>query len=95
MGIRRCVPALCRPDMREEWGRRWAGLLRKGGLLVTLCFPVDPTKEGGPPFRVHPDDYQRVLHGAGFETVSIDPVPESLSHPGRGGKEYMAVFRRQ
>lgn len=30
----------------------------------------------------------------GFELDSLDKVPDSDSHPGRGGMEYMAVWTR-
>lgn len=30
------------PDMRKDWATAWAQLLRPGGYLLTLIFPVDP-----------------------------------------------------
>jgi SAM-dependent methyltransferase len=51
---------------------------------------------GGPPWPVSPEEYKRVLlsEEALFELVSCEPVPARLSHRGRGGREYLAVWRR-
>ena len=49
----------------------------------------------GPPWPVSPEEYRRVLLPEGlFELVSCEPVPARLSHRGRGGREYVAVWRR-
>lgn len=75
-------------------------LLKPGGQLVTLVFPVreaqwppvgsDPDE--GPPYPVHPDLYRRHL-GAGFDELEMAPVTESS--PGRHGKEWLGRWRRR
>jgi len=82
------------PDMRAEWARKWAGFLRQGGALVAVVFPVDASKEGGPPWAVTPDAYREALVPAGFEVVSLDKVPDDKSFPDRVGREYLLVARR-
>lgn len=68
---------------------------RPGGILKTLIFPVDPERQTGPPWQVHPDLYTQLLTTVGFECVAIDRVPPELSHPGREGKEYMGIWERK
>lgn len=49
----------------------------------------------GPPWPVSPEEYERVLLSEGlFELVSCEAVPARLSHRGRGGREFVAVWRR-
>lgn len=40
------------PSMRQTWAANWARLVRPGGTLVTLIFPVVPegSIQEGPPF---------------------------------------------
>lgn len=82
------------PEMRPEWAAAWAGHLRPGGILATLVFPVDPEKMGGPPHAVTPEIYKELLEPAGFALRSMEAVPPEQSHPGRCGKEFMAVWER-
>jgi len=64
--------------------------------LATLIFPVDPSRDPdiGPPFPLTADLYRQLLVPAGFVEISVDPVPEQLSHKGRGGFEHMGIWRR-
>lgn len=85
------------PTMRENWAQSWARLLRPGGELVTLMYPVDPAREGveGPPWAVTPDLYTELLKGTGsFDNISLEPVPTEQSHPDRVGKEFLGRWRR-
>ncbi|KAM5543778.1 hypothetical protein V8D89_002395 [Ganoderma adspersum] len=79
------------PARRPEWGRQMVKLVRPGGFLITLVFPIDVETGNGPPFYVRAEDYEEVL-GDGWEVV-VDKVPgESIeSHKGR---ERMIVRRR-
>jgi hypothetical protein len=83
------------PEQREDWARGWARLIATGGELVTMMFPVDPEKEGGPPYAVSPDLYTELLTPVGFTEISVEKVPEELSHPGREGKEFLGRWRKQ
>ena len=53
------------PEQREDWARGWARLIATGGELVTMMFPVDPEKEGGPPYAVSPELYTELLTPVG------------------------------
>ena len=81
------------PDMRKDWAAAWKGLLKPGGLLITLIFPVDPERHTGPPWPVTPEMYTEHL-GDGFKLLRMEKVPEDRSHKGREGKEYLALWER-
>ena len=48
----------------------------------------------GPPWPATIDAYRELLEAQGFEASSIEAVPPELSHPGRGGKEYLGVWTK-
>ena len=83
------------PKMRDDWGPSWQRILRPGGLLITLIFPVDSSLEqSGPPWPVNPPLYKQYLLKNGFALRSLEKVPEEQSIPKRAGKEWMAVWER-
>ena len=84
------------PSQRRDWATTWAGLIKSGGTLATLIYPVDPARDPdvGPPFPVRPELYQTLLPPAGFKCISIEAVPGELSHTNRAGKEYMGLWQR-
>ena len=83
--------------MRESWAKQMSKLIKPGGELLTLVYPVnketDPKKEG-PPFPVTPEIYKELLLSNGFECVYLERVPEHLSHPDRVEREYFGRWRR-
>lgn len=80
------------PVLRRDWGKQISALLKPGGYLVTLIFPLNlPVDEDGPPFFVKPGHYDDAL-GEGWEKV-LDKVPEN-SHPRRVGRERLVVYRK-
>ena len=83
--------------MRKDWGPSWHRILRPGGLLITLIFPVEDDQDRvGPPWPVTPELYKDLLlKNEGFVLRSLEKVPDEQSHPKRAGKEYMAVWERQ
>ncbi|KAH9938414.1 S-adenosyl-L-methionine-dependent methyltransferase [Fomitopsis serialis] len=57
-----------------EWGHQMTALVKSGGYLVTLLFPIIDQPEGmGPPFRARPEDYVEAL-GDSWQKV-LDKVP--------------------
>lgn len=84
------------PDMRPAWATTYARMIKPGGILVTLVYPMDREKprDSGPPFPLFPEDYE-ILKPAGFELVSMERVPDVLSHPPRVGKENIGIWRRK
>ncbi|KAJ1311332.1 hypothetical protein OPQ81_009827 [Rhizoctonia solani] len=49
--------------LREDWGRRMAEIVKPGGYLITLMYPIDPqrARDDGPPFPVDFEAYSTVL----------------------------------
>lgn len=86
------------PAKRTMWATGMARRLVNGGLLATLMFPLGkPPKDGGPPFGVSFDEYERVLADVGFACVD---GPRALAddecNDGRtGGKCAWAVWRKE
>jgi len=79
------------PSMRPQWAEKMAELLALDGELITLMFPLDE-HEGGPPFAVSLEAYEKVLAPWGFRLVSCDAdVP---SAEGRRGLEKLARWER-
>ena len=85
------------PNMRDDWACAWAAhLKRPGGILITSIFPVlprDSRDQQGPPWPVWPELYASVLEKNGFVLELLDKVPDQGSHPGREGKEYLAIWK--
>ncbi|EGO01753.1 hypothetical protein SERLA73DRAFT_70920 [Serpula lacrymans var. lacrymans S7.3] len=81
------------PERRNEWGRQISALIKPGGYLITLIFPLGLPLEDyhGPPFHVEPEDYIEPL-GQGWEKV-YDKIP-GIVREGREGTERMVVWRR-
>ena len=87
------------PTMRVAWAEKMAALIRPGGTLLTLLFPVDDADarestaaDPGPPYRLHPELARRLL-GDRFVERSIERP--ARSHPGRAGKEWLGVWERR
>lgn len=80
------------PEMRQDWAKAWALHLAPGGKLITLIFPIEEDGRIGPPWPVQPKLYEDLLLPLGFKLVHMEAVPEEQSHPGRGGRENIAVW---
>ncbi|KXN84473.1 putative thiol methyltransferase 2 [Leucoagaricus sp. SymC.cos] len=79
------------PKHRNEWGRKMAELIKPGGFLLALVFPIDPYSDGSPPHYVRPEHYNEPL-GHKFEKI-VDRVPET-SESGHVGCERLIVWKR-
>ncbi|KAI0650037.1 S-adenosyl-L-methionine-dependent methyltransferase [Trametes meyenii] len=79
------------PSMRTAWGSQMSKLVKPGGFLITLIFPILPHTDSGPPFYVRPEHHEHVL-GSGWKKV-WDKIPEKTleSHV---GKERMIVWKK-
>ncbi|KAF7761367.1 hypothetical protein Agabi119p4_9359 [Agaricus bisporus var. burnettii] len=80
------------PSRRNEWGEKMAELIKPGGYLITLIFPIDPKSDVGPPFYVRPEHYDEPL-ASYFEKV-YERIPET-SQESHKGRERVAVWRRK
>ncbi|KAG6831472.1 hypothetical protein H0H92_010381 [Tricholoma furcatifolium] len=80
------------PARRVEWAQQMASLVKPGGFLITLVWPIDAPTDLGPPFFVRVEHYENVLSDA-FDKV-LDKVPTmSLDH--HVGKERIVVWKRK
>mmetsp|Transcript_57799 Transcript_57799/g.183230 ORF Transcript_57799/g.183230 Transcript_57799/m.183230 type:complete len:190 (+) Transcript_57799:68-637(+) len=80
------------PSLRAAWGQKMGELVRPGGELITMQFPLVEKPEG-PPYGVSREAYAEVLGPHGFEEF-YNEVPEK-SHPDRGGKERVGRWRKR
>ncbi|KAG1669495.1 hypothetical protein FOA52_015662 [Chlamydomonas sp. UWO 241] len=63
------------------------------GASAAVLPDADPSV--GPPFPISPELFTSLLPPAGFEIVSMEPVPAERSVGGRAGKEWLGVWRRR
>jgi len=79
------------PSRRHEWGSQMNALVKSGGYLITLVFPLDPETDLGPPWFVRPEHYLGPL-GEGWEKV-VDRVPAKSSDT-HVGRERLVVWKK-
>ncbi len=79
------------PARRGEYAALAARLVRPGGLLVALLFPVED-RPGGPPFGVSLDEAD-TLFAQWFDLVTREESPKTVSP--RRGREYLTIYRRR
>ncbi|KAF8869993.1 S-adenosyl-L-methionine-dependent methyltransferase [Infundibulicybe gibba] len=76
---------------RADWAKQMIALIKPGGYLITLVYPINPLIKTGPPFPVRPEYYD-ILLAADFSKV-YDKVP-TTSIQLHVGKERMVVWKR-
>ncbi len=81
------------PSERQAWADKAAALLKPGGMLATLIFPIIDALADyqGPPWPMSLELVQGLVLPT-FEEEETFPVERS--HPGREGKEWLALWRR-
>ncbi|CAN8284551.1 unnamed protein product [Cochlearia groenlandica] len=79
------------PGLRPLWAQRMEKLLKPGGELITLMFPIDE-RSGGPPYEVSVSEYEKVLIPLGFEAISI--VDNELAIGPRKGMEKLGRWKK-
>jgi methyl halide transferase len=73
------------PSVRPDWAQQMAAIIKPGGLLMTMVYPIIE-KEGGPPFAVTLDLYTELL-SKWFVCEELRMVEKELCHIGRDGGE--------
>ncbi|KAG8917178.1 hypothetical protein FRC01_002623 [Tulasnella sp. 417] len=89
------------PELRAPWGARMRELVRPGGTLITLVYPIDGSRTGGPPYSIDVQKVTDALQGseegsAGpgeHWTKVLDVVPQT-SIPHHVGRERLVVWER-
>ncbi len=79
------------PSERDRFAKSSAAILKEGGLLLSLLFPLEE-REGGPPYGVSVQDLQQRHEAEGFTRVR-DWEPQS-PHPAREGRVRWVLLLR-
>ncbi|KZV89719.1 S-adenosyl-L-methionine-dependent methyltransferase [Exidia glandulosa HHB12029] len=56
------------PPMRPQWGAKINEYVAPGGILIALVWPIDPTRNTGPPHGVTVEAYESVI-GPNWEQI--------------------------
>ncbi len=82
------------PMQREPWATTMSRLVEPNGVLATLLFPyVDPIAgASGPPWPINTDLVRELIADA-FQLLEVTEARHT--HPGRQGKERLALWRRK
>jgi SAM-dependent methyltransferase len=82
------------PDQRSSWSQTMKRLVEPAGLLATLLFPFEDPISGreGPPWPINTEMVRSYVDDA-FE--ELDTAEVERTHPGREGKERLALWRRR
>ncbi len=82
------------PARRSDWATAMGSLLRSGGELWSLVYPIvpaaDPAK--GPPFRLLPEEVTALL---ATEFELLESRTPAASNTDRAGKEQLLRFKRR
>ncbi len=81
------------PADRGPWGTKMTELVAREGTLATLLFPYEKpvSSREGPPWPINEELVREAVDPA-FELREVEGV--EASHPGRQGKERLALWRR-
>ena len=80
--------------VRSDWAGAMRRLVKPAGLLATLLFPFEdpiPDREG-PPWPINTTMVRGFIEDA-FEEVEVREAEHT--HPGREGRERLALWRRR
>ena len=85
------------PHMRHKWAKKMSSLVEKGGMVITMMFPLgSELGEDGPPFTLTVDLYRELLESNGFRAVDGPRIVRNdQAHERRGdGKSGFARWER-
>lgn len=98
------------PAVHRAWAAKMNDLIKPGGSLVSLVFPIVNSVGArfvqfvryyvaGPPYSLTVDTLQQLLEPFGFELQQLqDPLPPHLQHLASnflGAESAIAIFRKQ
>lgn len=73
------------PSIRTQWAEQMGKLVKPGGMLLTLIFPIREDDGAGPPFAVSLQLLEDLLLPVGFTCETLELLPPELCHPNRDG----------
>ncbi len=80
------------PSRRTEYADLVTRLLKPGGTLIDLAYPLNP-HEGGPPFYVSTVELFDLFRSRGFILIQHEHPRDSVER--RRGREELLVFQKQ
>lgn len=77
------------PSIRRDWAKKMAEIVKPGGILLTLIFPIwDKDLSVGPPFAVSLQLLEDLLVTEGFQCLELRLLESEMCHEDRdGGKD--------
>ena len=72
------------PTIRKLWAEQMSQLVKPGGELFCLIFPINENKQDGPPFKVSLEIVKELLEEE-FECKQLEMLDKSLCHRDRDG----------
>lgn len=73
------------PRIHKDWARKMSELVKVGGELMTVIYPIMMERCGGPPFQMSMSMVRELLMPAGFEAFELYELLPEQCHQGRGG----------
>lgn len=77
------------PEQRPDYAAAVDRVLRPGGLVVALAFPMF-NLPGGPPFAVNPDEFAGLFAARGYHIVHREVPPDSI-RPRKANEELLIL----
>ncbi|KAI7848866.1 S-adenosyl-L-methionine-dependent methyltransferase [Circinella umbellata] len=77
-------------DMRPAWGKRMAEIIKPGGVLIALMYPLND-RSSQPPNTVSVSLFHELLD-ENFENIFLE---DAIGHSDRIGDEKMSVWKRK
>ena len=72
------------PSLRNDWARTWTKVVKSGGYLIALEYPIRPDDKTGPPWPVSPQIYADLLMPLGRSSCLTESTHTNISPPPHG-----------
>jgi len=72
------------PSIRDDWAKQMGNLVKPGGELFCLIFPINTELKTGPPFAVSLEEVKNLLEKE-FECKQLEMLQKELCHKDRDG----------
>lgn len=82
------------PARRAEWGQRMASLVRRGGFLITVMFPMKKNVNENKQSPLSIETYQTVLATKFTRADGPRLLRDDRSHPSRAGRTWWCLWNR-
>ncbi|PWN98932.1 S-adenosyl-L-methionine-dependent methyltransferase [Tilletiopsis washingtonensis] len=79
--------------LHDKWAQAYTRLIKPGGKLLALVYPIQGDRPGGPPYSVDPERYKQLLSPA-FELEHQAP-PLVRGQDREEGLEQIMIWRRK